>query len=303
MRALLEAASEDRHRHLDDDGARVAAVALAAFSTPAKQRNNPLAPTVPTPTPAAPANASDRLFILERAIPWSAMAPSDRATAGSDDVDSLNGHPDLPESERMWASDDSDDEEERERKKTVMQRLRERMQERYPDRDIPEEELARIAEIRLKKMKMMQAAYCPSRYHFLAWTAQLLVVLSSCVVAWTFGNRLVSHDAFFAMQPLIIWGEAYAWTILVIEPGYSLTWALGTAAYENVIEYDVAFHSRLFLAYISDVCSDVAFHLQVCFTRLCGCACTGPMPPPPSPVDPPGQVPAYLAACGACNDP
>ena len=107
-----------------------------------------------------------------------------------------------------------------------------------------EEELKAEVDARLEKMKLMQSAYFPSKFHFVAWVALLLVVGGICFYAAVLELTMMYHDEFEVQRPSLLWLCSCVWTLVITEPMYAFTWALVTHIIVGLYEYDVLYHIR-----------------------------------------------------------
>ena len=91
-----------------------------------------------------------------------------------------------------------------------------------------------MAEAGVEKMKMMQRAYFPSRYHAIAWAAQFGAMIAFSVTGWVLSEYVVSFDDFAAQMPMLIWYASIVWYFIVLEPMYSFACACGLALAHNM---------------------------------------------------------------------
>lgn len=176
------------------------------------------APPAAAPDEEAPTPVRDplsfRLDILDRAVPWSALKPPEESEPEDDIFDDSGYEP--PDTKTPYML---------------------RWRERYPE--ATEEELFAQAEDRVRKMKLMQKAYCPTRYHVIAWLINFLIVASAAIAAGQLADQVPNPDQFHATQPLLIWLASYVWFVGPVEGVYSLGWALRATIKHMWHHYDV----------------------------------------------------------------
>ena len=166
---------------------------------------------------------TNRLNILDRKVPWSWKPP----------LEPIAPVPAPPAWDDYDAADDFILPHEVERTPFEL-----RWRARHPTAS--DEDLERISEIRMKKMALMQKSYCPSRYHFAAWTFLILIVLIACAISFIVEINAMYHDLFDCHRPLVVWLAAFVWTLIVIEPGWAAAWVI----IDWLREYDVPYHAR-----------------------------------------------------------
>lgn len=211
--------------------------------------------------PAPPPPAALRLDILDRKVPWSwkpELAPPPPPQPKWDDYDAADDfviEVKPKENPNAWMA---------------------RWRERHPQAS--DDEAQAMVEARMKKMEMMQAAYCQSTFHFAAWIALYIALAAALLMCYATEIEAHYHDIFACNRPVLVWGCAFAWTLLITEPMFAFCWAFGRHVVVGAIEYDIIFHVRhVWTPLVIEKVTNTFDYLYIRYGWICG-DCSGQAP-------------------------